>query len=520
LLTYLNKNNFDNFLKDFLENKNIKKRTHDYKSLYSIVKKACINPCNIVFDTLLAGYLLDPSASDYSLEQLAAEYGDGRYMDLNKFSEVDYLIIKRATDFLKIINNISQKIKEYNLDNLLKDIEIPVAETLCSMEDVGFKINSENLTDYSIFLERNLKNLEQEIYEFAGTEFNIQSPKQLGEVLFEELGLSHGKRTKRGYSTSFEVLERLRYTHPIIDKVLKFRSISKLKSTYCDSLLKLIKKDGRVHTSFNQIETKTGRLSSTDPNLQNIPVKTELGRELRRFFSAEKNCFLTSADYSQIELRILAHISEDERMIESFNKQEDIHAITASEVFKMPLEFVTPAMRMKAKAVNFGIVYGIGAFSLAKEINSTRKEAEEYINKYFTYYSGVRNYVNNILKLAKEQGYVETLFKRRRYLPELNSTSFALRSFGERAAINMPIQGSAADIIKIAMTRVYKKLKEENLNSKLILQIHDELIIESPENEVLQVQEILKTEMENAIKLKVPLAVKTSTGKTWYDTKS
>ena len=388
------------------------------------------------------------------------------------------------------------------------------------MEAEGFGVDIDGIKNYGTVLQEKINEMQNTIYEFAGCEFNINSPKQLGEVLFVKLGLKHGKKNKNGYSTSADVLESLRYTHPIIEPVLEYRALSKLKSTYCDGLLKVVNSDGRIHSSFNQTETRTGRISSTEPNLQNIPVRTAQGKELRRFFKAKDGCKLIDADYSQIELRVLAHISGDENMINGFLSGDDIHAITASQVFGVPIHMVTSEMRSKAKAVNFGIVYGIGAFSLSKDIGVTRKEADMYIKSYLKHYSGVDNYMNFITEKAKQDGFVSTMFERRRYLPELKSSNFVTRSFGERVARNMPIQGTAADIIKIAMIKVRDRLKEEGLNAKLILQVHDELIVEALDSECDKVKAILQQEMENAVKLKVPLPAEATVGKTWYDTKA
>ena len=338
-------------------------------------------------------------------------------------------------------------------------------------------------------------------------------------VLFEKMGLPKSKKTKKGYSTSAQTLEKLKGYHEIIDMILDYRAFSKLKSTYIDGIINLITEKGRVHSSFNQIETRTGRISSTEPNLQNIPVRTERGRKLRKYFKAKEGCVLVDADYSQIELRVMAHISGDKNMISAFKNGDDIHAITASQIFGIPVSMVTSEMRFRSKAVNFGILYGMGAFSLAQDLKISRYEAQNYINRYLEHYSGVDEYMKNIIEKAKENGYAETIFKRRRYLPELNSTNHILRAFGERVARNMPIQGSAADIIKIAMINVYKKLNEQKLKSKLILQVHDELIVEAFENEAKKVKEVLKTEMENAVKLKIPLEVHIAVGKTWFDAK-
>lgn len=357
------------------------------------------------------------------------------------------------------------------------------------------------------------------IYDSVGWEFNINSPKQLGEALFERLGLPSGKKTKSGYSTSADVLERLREEHPAVEMVLNYRTLSKLKSTYCDGLLKVVGPDGRIHSSFNQTETRTGRISSTEPNLQNIPVRTELGRELRRFFLARDGWLLVDADYSQIELRVLAHMANDANMIEAFRNNDDIHRSTAAQVFHMPEEMVTPLMRSRAKAVNFGIVYGIGAFSLAQDIGVSRKEADAYIKAYLEHYSGVRTYMQKVVEEAKDRGYVETLFGRRRYLPELSSSNHNLRAFGERVARNMPIQGTAADIIKLAMIRVEERLRQEGMRARLILQVHDELIVEAPEDEANAAAMLLAEEMEHAVTLAVPMPAEANIGKTWYDAK-
>ena len=387
------------------------------------------------------------------------------------------------------------------------------------MENIGFAVDRQGIEDYGKILHEQIKNLENEIYTSIGYEFNINSPKQLGKALFEDLGLPCKKKTKSGYSTNAEVLESLRYEHPAVEMVLSYRTLAKLYSTYCEGLLKVIAEDGRIHSSFNQTETRTGRISSTEPNLQNIPVRTEIGRELRRFFAAREGWVLVDADYSQIELRVLAHISGDKNMIEAFNTNADIHTITASQVFNMPVEMVNSTMRSRAKAVNFGIVYGIGAYSLAKDIKVTNKEASKYIKDYLAHYSGVDEYMKNVVEKAKRDGYVETMFGRRRYLPELSSGKHMMRAFGERVARNMPIQGTAADIIKIAMIKVDERMKKEGLQARLILQVHDELIVEAPENEKETVAKLLQEEMENAVKLSVPLTADAAVGRTWYDAK-
>ena len=387
------------------------------------------------------------------------------------------------------------------------------------MEHLGFMVDRKGIAEFTEKISGELKQIQNEIYDLAGEKFNINSPKQLGVILFEKMGLPVKKKTKSGYSTNADVLESLQNENPIIDKILWFRTLSKLYSTYCEGLLKVIGEDGRIHSSFIQTETRTGRISSTEPNLQNIPVRKEIGREMRKFFVAKDGCLLADADYSQIELRVLSHIADDEEMLKAFNDEVDIHTVTASQVFNMPVEMVTPLMRSRAKAVNFGIVYGIGAFSLAKDIRVTRKEADDYIKGYLRHYSGVDKYMETVAKDAKEKGYVSTLWGRRRYLPELNSSNGMLRAFGERVARNMPIQGTAADIIKIAMVRVYNRLKDEKMEAKLILQVHDELIVEAPQNEIEKAAKILCEEMENACQMKVRLRADVNTGKTWYDAK-
>ena len=385
------------------------------------------------------------------------------------------------------------------------------------MEIEGFSCDKKGIEEFGKRLAVRIDELTGLIYQAVGYEFNINSPKQLGVALFEALKLPCKKKTKTGYSTNAEVLEELKSEHIVVEYILEYRSLSKLKSTYCDGLLKVIGADGRIHTSFNQVETRTGRISSLEPNLQNIPIRTELGREMRKFFTAGEGCLLVDADYSQIELRVLSDLAADENMINAFNNGEDIHTITASQVFGVPAELVTKQLRSRAKAVNFGIVYGIGAFSLAKDIGVSMREAKEYIDNYLKHYSGVNRYMTRMIDLAKERGYSETLFNRRRYLPELSSSNRMLRSFGERVARNMPVQGTAADIIKIAMVKVDKRLSDEGMKAKLILQVHDELIVEAPENEAEKALKIVTQEMENACKMKVLLRADGAIGKTWYD---
>ena len=381
----------------------------------------------------------------------------------------------------------------------------------------GFAVDKKGIEDFGNRLGSRIDELIAQIYSEADREFNVNSPKQLGTVLFEEMQIPCKKKTKSGYSTKAEVLEELAPDYPIVKLILEYRSLAKLKSTYCDGLLKVIQADGRIHTSFNQVETRTGRISSLEPNLQNIPIRTELGREMRRFFVAESGSTLIDADYSQIELRVLAALANDENMINAFNNGEDIHKTTAAQVFNLPPEMVTPLLRSRAKAVNFGIVYGIGAFSLAKDIGVSVKEAKDYINGYLHHFSGVAEYMDKMIETAKDNGYAETLFHRRRYLPELASSNHMMRAFGERVARNMPIQGTAADIIKIAMIRVCESLEKENMKSRLILQVHDELIVESPADEAEKALQIVTREMENACELRVRLVADGKIGKTWYD---
>ncbi len=475
-------------------------------------EKAGIITENIVFDVSLAAYLINPSAANYGIDRLCKEYGTTLYQGEEKGAAAVLSLPELCEVLLK-------RIEENSLVSLLYDIEIPLAKVLAQMEETGFKVDKEGITAFGEGLKDEIDKMEGEIYALAGESFNINSPKQLGEILFNKLGLPAKKKTAKGYSTDAAVLEELKDTHPIVSLILSYRQLNKLKSTYCDGLIPKIDSDGRLRTSFNQTETRTGRLSSTEPNLQNIPVRTPLGRELRRFFIPEEGYALIDADYSQIELRVLAHISEDKAMSEAFLSGEDIHTITAAKVNGLPTEMVTKEMRSAAKAVNFGIIYGISAFSLSKDIHTTRKQAENYINSYLATYSGVKEYMENVIAKARDDGFVTTILGRKRLLPELAASNFNTRSFGERVARNMPIQGAAADIIKIAMIKVSAALKKENLKAKLILQVHDELIVEAPENEAQKAAEILKREMENAFKMNVPLVADVKIGKSWYECK-
>lgn len=491
-----------------------RKFSYNTKYLHRLAAKLGINCKNVCGDLMLSAYLLRPSDSNYDIDHLCLEYGIA-------FPECDQAEISRTALSALVLENLFEKtdalLKEAGQLSLLHDIELPLARVLAKMEVAGFAVDKKGIEDFGSRLGSRIDELVGEIYEMAGREFNINSPKQLGTVLFEELHIPCKKKTKSGYSTKAEVLEELAPDYPIVKRILEYRSLAKLKSTYCDGLLKVIREDGRIHTSFNQVETRTGRISSLEPNLQNIPIRTELGREMRRFFVAGGGSTLIDADYSQIELRVLAALADDENMIRAFNNGEDIHKTTAAQVFGLPQEMVTPLLRSRAKAVNFGIVYGIGAFSLAKDIGVSVKEAKDYIDDYLHHFSGVAHYMDKMIDTAKENGYSETLFHRRRYLPELASSNRMLRAFGERVARNMPIQGTAADIIKIAMIRVDESLEKEKMRSRLILQVHDELIVEAPLEEAEKALQIVTREMENACKLKVRLVADGKIGKTWYD---
>ena len=504
----------ENAFQALLQRQDIRIYTRGSKALFAYADCHAIALTSIAFDMELAAYLLQPSEKDYSDENLCGMHE----VALPEAREEDKPLRVLAV-YDKLCEKLENEIRANEQEKLLFEMEIPLAKVLAKMEISGFAVDRQGIADYGTMLSQQIRELEQAIYREAKQEFNINSPKQLGKVLFEDMKLPVKKKTKSGYSTNAEVLESLRYDNPIVEMVLQYRTLAKLNSTYCEGLLKVIGDDGRIHSSFNQTETRTGRISSTEPNLQNIPVRTELGREMRKFFCAKEGCVLVDADYSQIELRVLAHIAGDENMIAAFRNNDDIHAITASQVFNMPLDMVTPLMRSRAKAVNFGIVYGIGAFSLAKDIGVSNKEAKHYIESYLAHYSGVDKYMDKVVERAKLDGYVETMFGRRRYLPELSSGKHMLRAFGERVARNMPIQGTAADIIKIAMIRVDNRLQAENLRARLILQVHDELLVEAPEEESELVRQLLQEEMENAVSLSVPLTADAAIGKTWYDAK-
>ena len=501
-------------LLDCWEDPSVAKRTEDAKPLFSALLKMGRFPQGAVMDTMLAGYLLNPLVSDYSLPRLSMEYGV-----LLPALEGNTQEAIRAAMLPAVASRLAAEVEEKGMGRLLREVEIPLALVLADMENIGFEADAAGIAEFGAVLESRIADIQRRIYESVGYEFNLNSPKQLAKALFEDLGLPAKKKTKSGYSTNAEVLESLRDAHPAVSMLLDYRTLAKLKSTYCDGLLKVIGPDGRIHSSFNQTETRTGRISSTEPNLQNIPVRQELGRELRRFFRAKKGWVLCDADYSQIELRVLAHMAQDAVMIEAFNTGTDIHRVTASQVFDVPEDMVTPLMRSRAKAVNFGIVYGIGAHSLSQDIGVSYGEAKRYIDSYLAHYAGVAAFMDRMIETAKERGYAETIFGRRRPLPELKATNAVTRSFGERVARNMPIQGTAADIIKIAMVRVHRRLREEGLRSRLILQVHDELIVEAPEDEAGRAAQILREEMEAAADLSVKLAVDVNVGRTWYDAK-
>ena len=504
------------FVRNFFEDESTKKYSYNTKELHRLGCKYGVELKGVMGDLMLSAYLLRPSDSNYDLEHLCLEYSVKIPEFLNTLGEKDMTVSLSAT-VKPLFEKLNRLIDDAGERELLTEIELPLSEVLAKMEFAGFEVDREGIEAFGKALGEKINELTSAIYESVGYEFNINSPKQLGVALFEDLKLPCKKKTKTGYSTNAEVLEGLVNEHPCISQILEYRSLSKLKSTYCDGLLKVIEEDGRIHTRFNQVETRTGRISSLEPNLQNIPIRTELGREMRKFFVAGKGKKLVDADYSQIELRVLSDLANDETMINAFNNGDDIHTITASQVFNMPVEMVTPQMRSRAKAVNFGIVYGIGAFSLAKDIGVSNKEAKQYIDNYLATYSGVDAYMKRMIDLAKDKGYSETLFHRKRYLPELASSNHMIRAFGERVARNMPIQGTAADIIKIAMVKVDRRLKAENMQAHLILQVHDELIVEAPDNEAEKALEIVTQEMENACKMKVLLRADGKIGNTWYD---
>ncbi|MBR0510689.1 MAG: DNA polymerase I [Clostridia bacterium] len=472
------------------------------------------------FDVSLASYLLNPNATDYTVSaaSMEAKIPLPEIPDTSAFSDVRTFL--QQTAVLPVLSaRLGSSLESNDQLSLLTDIEIPLAQVLAAMELTGIAVDPEGIRAYGETLDRKANELQETIFASTGETFNLNSPKQLGTVLFEKLGLPSKKKTKTGYSTNAEVLEELAADYPVVALILQYRTYAKLKSTYCDGLLKAVADDGRIHSTFNQTETRTGRLSSTEPNLQNIPVRTDVGREFRKFFVARDGYVIVDADYSQIELRVLAALAGDKNMIECFNTGVDVHIVTAANVFDVPPESVTPALRSKAKAVNFGIVYGIGAFSLAKDIHVSRAEAQSFINAYLALYADIDAYMKASIETAEKLGYAETLYHRRRYLPELRSSNRMMREFGKRVARNMPIQGTAADIIKIAMIRVYSRLQKELPDARLIMQVHDELMLEVPEGDAEKAAAILREEMENAATLQVKLDVDVGVGKTWEKAK-
>lgn len=521
--------------KDIFEDKNILKCSYKQKEEFIILWDKGIEAKNLMFDIAIAGYILNSNINKYTIEYLANEYINfdiAEYLSNTEKTEAEQITLfdnveqpKEDKTYIyaytiyKLYNVLTQKMEEAGSIDLFNKIEMPLTEVLASMQYEGIYIDKQELLDFGKELQEKIDILTQEIYELTGEEFNINSTKQLGEILFEKLKLTAKKKTKTGYSTDVDVLEKIKYEHPVIEKILEYRQLQKLNSTYVEGLIPYIDETGRIHSKFHQTVTTTGRISSTDPNLQNIPTRMELGRKLRKVFKPEKGYIFVDADYSQIELRVLAHISEDKNMIEAFCNNEDIHSQAASKVFNIPLEEVTKEERTKAKAVNFGIVYGISEFGLGEQLGVPRKKAKEYIEQYLDKYSGIKEFMTNIVEETKEKGYVETLYHRRRYVPELKSNNYMVRQFGGRVAMNTPIQGTAADIMKIAMINVYNKLKENNLKSKLIVQVHDEILVETLESEKEQVKQIVKEEMENVIKLKVPLLAEVEEGYNWYEAK-
>ena len=519
--------------KEYFESENFIKIGHDVKRDLKL-----ISPCGIkgvVFDTQLAGYILNSTKDTYNFDDIAKDFlsenvlseeevlGKGKsrksVRTLEKNERINYAV-KQADIMLRAKPVMESKIEENGQKDLFYKIEMPLLYVLYDMEKYGIKVDKDKLVDFGEKLDTQINIITEEIYSMCGEVFNINSPKQLGDVLFDKMGLKGSKKTKTGYSTAAEVLEKLKYDNPVIEKILFYRQLTKLKSTYVDGLLSVLDKNtSRIYSTFNQTITATGRISSTEPNLQNIPVRLELGREMRKVFIPEEGFVFLDADYSQIELRVLAHMADDPALIDAFKHKMDIHRITASQVLGIPFDQITPEQRRQAKAVNFGIIYGIGAFSLSQDLGITRKEAEKYIESYFAKYPNVKKYMDETIEKAKKDGYVSTIFGRRRSMPELLSSNFNTRSFGERVAMNMPIQGTAADIIKIAMIKVSAAIKERGLKSRLILQVHDELLIEAPEEEAKEVSVLLEENMEQAVSLKVPMVAEVKTAKSWFDAK-
>jgi DNA polymerase-1 len=518
-------------LKSILENPSIKKIGQNIKYDLLVLGHYGIAVSGVSFDTMIASYLLNPGRASHSLDAIALEFLNYKtitYKDVTGsgknqigFQEVDIEVATRysgedADISLRLERLLEPRLREQNLEKLFRELEMPLMEVLADIERTGVKIDAEFLKHMSRKLEKETAKITGTIYELAGTEFNINSPKQLADILFGKLGLTPIKKTKTGFSTDVDVLEELAHLHALPAEILRFRTLSKLKSTYIDALPTMINpRTARLHTSLNQTVTATGRLSSSEPNLQNIPIRTDLGREIRRAFIAERGASLLSADYSQIELRVLAHMSQDTALIKTFQEDQDIHTRTASEIFGLSPDEITPEMRRKAKAVNFGIIYGISAFGLAQDIGVSNTEAKRYIDSYFTRYPKVREFLDKTIQDAKENGYVTTLLGRRRFIPELSSSTASVRSFGERTAVNTPIQGTAADLIKLAMIHIHQRLKQEHLQSKMILQVHDELVFEVADSEIDLMKKLVKEEMEGVLMLSVPIKVDMGVGKNW-----
>ena len=519
---------YNDFLKGLFA-PDVKKASHGVKALCRALLAEGIAPGGFVFDTEVAAYLLAPADGSYDLEKLgltyynhqfpkAADYlADGAFGPLADLAVSCGAITSHCALIGALVDTLTQRLKELGMWELYQTVDLPLCPVLAEMETEGFLVDRKALAEFGDMLSGRIQTAQKNIFDLAGEEFNINSTQQLGRILFDQLGLPPVKKTKTGYSTNADVLDKLRGSHPIIQEILDYRQLTKLKSTYVDGLGKVIGPDGRIHTCFQNTVTATGRLSSTEPNLQNIPIRTELGAQLRKMFVAPAGRVLVDADYSQIELRLLACMAGDQAMIDGFNSGEDIHRITASQVFGVPQSEVTPQMRRSAKAVNFGIVYGISPFSLSQDIGVTVAQAKEYMEKYFQHYSGVRAYMDGVVARAKADGYVTTLFARRRWVPELKSSNFNTRSFGERVALNAPIQGTAADVIKAAMIRVRDRLLAQGLKGRLVLQVHDELIVECPQEEAEAVQRLVKEEMEAVVSLPVPLVADTAAGKSWAD---
>ena len=523
-------------IKTLLSNPEIKKHGYDLKEDYILLKPYEIELNSMDFDITIAEYLIDSkSSTSYECSAIAMKYLTrkikskedllGKGAKAKKFDEIEFDELSAYIgDILNTVNGVypkmEEKLKETEMDGLFYHVEMPLVEVLGSMEYIGMKVDKDQLNELKEKFTTIINELENEIFELAGEPFNINSPKQLGVVLFEKLGLPVIKKTKTGYSTNAEVLEKLRDKHEIIDKITEYRQIVKLNSTYVEGLLKIINpKTGRIHSSFNQTITTTGRISSTEPNMQNIPVKTEMGRDIRKVFVADDNCKLVDADYSQVELRVLAHMSGDENMIDAFKHGEDIHSKTASQIFDVDIKDVTSKQRIEAKAINFGIIYGKTDFGLSQDLNIPVATAKAYIDSYFNKYPKIKEFMDEAVESATETGYATTILNRRRYIPEIKASNFIVRNQGKRFAMNAPIQGSAADIIKVAMVNVYNKLKENNMKSRLILQVHDELIVEAVDEELEMAEKIVREEMENAQSMDVKLDVDLNTGDSWYETK-